>query len=132
MTTSRVQRLAVGLLAGSVGAWGLCLAGCNQCGGVICDACGPPFSVHVTDADTGLMIDDVEVVGANGLCEGRPDLGYTLCEVWLEVGTWEFELRADGYDDLALGVTINPDSGESCCSCGYNPKRRDAQMVPAS
>ncbi|MBW2529291.1 MAG: hypothetical protein JRI23_34260 [Deltaproteobacteria bacterium] len=106
------------------------LAGCSQCGGVVCDACPAPFTALVTDAVTGQPVADVVVVGADGSCEVRADLGYTQCDVWLPIGDSELTLSASGYSDAPVSVTINPDSGESCCSCDYNPKRREVSLAP--
>ena len=102
----------------------------QQLGGVDCGACPPAFTLHITDADTGQPVSDVNVSGAEAYCAVEATLGYTVCEVELGVGTFDITLAADGYEDLPVSVTINPDSGESCCGCGYNAKRRDVQLTP--
>jgi hypothetical protein len=125
-----IRHVAIGLATVGLAAASFSFSGCSECGGVVCDPCPPPFTLLVTDADTGLVVHGVEVQGQNGACNVRPDLGHTVCDVWVSVGDSEMALAADGYEDLDLAVTINPDSSETCCGCGYNSKRRDVQMMP--
>lgn len=129
------MRLSAGLFGalgvGCLAACAQALSGCNNCGGVVCDACPAALTLRITDATTGLPVAGVSVTGAEAYCEVRDDLGYTTCEVELGVGSAEIGLSSAGYDDLPLSVTINPDSGESCCSCGYNAKWRTVQMTPS-
>lgn len=106
--------------------------GCTECGGVVCPPCPAPFEAHVTDAVSGEPVPGVEVTGVDGACEQRADLGYTLCEIWLEVGTSELTLSAGGYEDQELAVTINPDPENTCCTCGYAAKRRDVTLTPSN
>jgi hypothetical protein len=106
------------------------LGGCGLCGDVVCGACPAPLTLRVTDAEAGGAVAGLVVTGAEALCDAPTGAELTSCDVQVGVGTTELVLSADGYDDEAVSVTINADSGESCCSCGYNSKILDVTMTP--
>jgi len=110
----------------------LALSGCGLCGDVVCGACPPALTLNVSDAAKGGPVSGLTISGVTADCVPRVDLGYTLCQVQLDVGTYEIALQAPGYDAQTISVIINADSGESCCSCGYNAKTRDVPMTPTA
>jgi hypothetical protein len=119
-------RLLLVLLCGSLA---LAAGGCGLCGDVVCGACPPALTLKVSDAAAGGPITGLSVSGVAADCEPRADLGYTLCEAQVAPGTYEISLQATGYLAQTISMVINDDSGESCCSCGYNAKYRDVQMM---
>jgi hypothetical protein len=123
-------RGAVGL-GGLVAALGLAASGCGLCGDVVCGACPAPLTLRVTDDQTGGAVAELTVAGAEALCDVPAGADVTSCDVQIGVGVSELVLSAPGYEDAALSVTINADSGESCCSCGYNSKILDVTMSHA-
>ncbi len=129
MRTCRPRRWLCAVLLGPLAPLAL-TPGCNECGGVPCGGCPAALELRVTDALTGESVVDVTVDGADALCELRQDLGYTACDVHLTVGAHELVVTAPGYEEQELGVTINPDSGDACCSCGYNAKRLEVELEP--
>jgi len=122
-------RLGATLRCGAL-ALALVLSGCGLCGDVVCGACPPALTLKISDAVQGGPVSELSISGVTADCVPRPDLGYTLCQVQLDVGTYELGLQAPGYTAQTISVTINADSGESCCSCGYNAKTRDVAMAP--
>lgn len=122
--------LGTGLLGLAAIVVPLRLIGCDACGGVVCPACRPALELRLTDADTGEPVTQATVVGADGYCQVEADLGWTSCEVTLGIGSHEVTVTAPGYEDLTITALINADSGDDCCSCGYNEKRRDEVMTP--
>jgi len=109
----------------------LAVSGCGLCGDVVCGGCPPALTLKVSDSAEGGPISELSITGATADCVPRTDLGYTLCQIQLDVGNYELDLQAPGYAPQTISVTINPDSGESCCSCGYNAKTRDVALTPA-
>jgi hypothetical protein len=109
----------------------LALAGCGLCGDVVCGGCPAALTLKVSDAVAGGPVAELTITGLSADCAPRVDLGYTLCEIQLAPGTYGMELQAPGYAAQTLSETINEDSGDSCCSCGYNPKTRDVGMSPS-
>ena len=109
----------------------LALAGCGLCGDVVCGGCPAALTLKVSDAAAGGPVAGLTITGVSADCAPRTDLGYTLCEIPVDPGSYQIELQAPGYATLTISETINADSGDSCCSCGYNPKYRDVGMTPS-
>jgi hypothetical protein len=118
------------LLALPCGALALAAAGCGLCGDVVCGACPPALTLNVSDATLGGPVNGLTISGLVADCSPRADLGYTLCEAQVGPGTYQITLQAAGYLAQTVSMVINDDSGDSCCSCGYNPKYRDVPMTP--
>lgn len=122
LPTSLLAVLAAGLLAG-----------CGLCGDVVCEGCPPALTLQVSDAQTGGAVADATVSGdATTECLVSEGIDYAVCELAVQPGTYDFTVSAPGYDDQAINVTINPDSGDSCCSCGYNSKTKDVALEPST
>ena len=125
-SSTRLHCLALGLSLGLA----TTLGGCGLCGDVVCGACPAALTLQIKDSVTGGPVPDVVVSGAQAYCDDSAGADQTSCDVTLGAGPAELVLSAPGYDDQTISVTINADSGESCCSCGYNQKVKGVVMTP--
>ncbi len=103
-------------------------AGCD-CYGAVCGNCPPALVLRVTDSNSGAPVTDVTVAGANAECDVLQEYGYTECRLSLGTGAYDVTVAAPGYHNAKLSGTIDPDSGDGCCSCGYNQKRRNVALT---
>lgn len=112
----------------------LSLAACDsECRNIQCGPCPSPISIEVTDALDGSAVPNVRVTSArgNGTCS---DAGAkTICTVDAAkpTGAWILEVSADGFMPQSIEVNVAADSGEDCCSCGYESVVKKVALDPA-
>jgi hypothetical protein len=100
----------------------------QDCSTVRCGPCAPALTLRVSGAP-GQAVPEVVMGSGQGACS--KDGGLTVCNpAQGGAGLYELDLQAPGYRPVHLVERVNAVERTGCCSCGYEPRTVNVQLVP--
>ncbi|QRN93754.1 hypothetical protein JRI60_31875 [Archangium violaceum] len=99
----------------------------EDCSRVLCGPCAPALTLRVSGAP-GRPAPDVVMGGGQGEC--AKNTSFAVCSSAQNgAGRYEVELQAPGYRPVHVVEQVNAVERTGCCSCGYEPRTVDVQLV---
>ncbi len=112
----------------SLSACGLPWAQNDECAAVLCGPCPPALSLRVSGA-SGQPVPEVVLGAGQGSCS--PDGNVASCYLSQNgPGRYELDIQAPGYRSVHLVEEVAAVERTGCCSCGYEGRVVNVQLVP--
>ncbi len=96
---------------------------------VQCSPCPPALSVRL-HVPQGQPAPEATVEGAEGFCSIQPSSG-TVCTLAEDrSGSFEFDIKAPGYQTAHVSESVKAVARHGCCSCGYDSRLVEVSLTP--
>jgi hypothetical protein len=99
-----------------------------DCNNIQCSPCPPALTLRL-HFPAGQPRAEAVLEGIQGACAADGTL--TVCSISPnQAGTYEFDVKATGYQRAHVSKTVPEATREGCCSCGYVSQVVDLNLTP--